>query len=239
MFQSLVDGMSYLMNLLYSFTVMIHLPNYGLAIILLTVLIKIALYPLSAKQMRSMVIMQQLAPKVKEIQQKYKEKDPQKMQKKVMELYQQHNVNPMSGCLPLIVQLPILIALYRALLFFKYPENTIPSFLWISNLSHVYKFSEINGLFSAFVVLSLPILAGVTTYLQSKMTMTTNDPTQRMMLYTMPVFIAYICMTVPAGLSLYWVVFNVMGIIQQYFINKQIAGIKEATAESGGSGKVR
>ncbi len=239
MFQSLVDGMSYLLTLLYSFTVMIHLPNYGLAIILLTVLIKIALYPLSAKQMRSMVMMQQLAPKVKEIQEKYKGKDPQKMQKKVMELYQENKVNPMSGCLPLIVQLPILIALYRALLFFKYPDPAYAGFLWISNLSHVYKFSEISDLFSAFVVLSLPVLAGVTTYLQSKMTMTTSDPTQRMMLYTMPVFIAYICMTVPAGLSLYWVVFNIMGIIQQYFVNKQIAKIKEAVTESGGSRKGR
>ena len=239
MFQALVDGMTYLIKLLYDFTALIHIPNYGLAIILLTVLIKIALYPLSAKQMRSMVIMQQLAPKIKEIQQKYKEKDPQKMQQKVMELYKQNNVNPMSGCLPLIVQLPILIALYRALLFFKYPENIIPSFLWINNLSHVYVFNEIKDLSSAFVVLSLPVLAGVTTYLQSKMTMTASDPTQRMMLYTMPVFIAYICMTVPAGLSLYWVAFNVMGIIQQYFVNKQIAGIKEALAESGGSGKGR
>ena len=228
MFQSLVDGMSYLMNLLFSFTAMIHLPNYGLAIILLTVLIKIALYPLSAKQMRSMVLMQQLAPKVKEMQEKYKEKDPQKMQKKIMELYQQNKVNPMSGCLPLIVQLPILIALYRALLYFKYTNPAYAGFLWISNLSQVG-----DHLFI------LPLLAGVTTYLQSKMTMTTNDPTQRIMLYTMPVFIVYICTTVPAGLSLYWVVFNIMGIIQQYFVNKQIAGIKEAITESGGSGKGR
>lgn len=228
MFQALVDGMSYLMNLLYSFTVMIHLPNYGLTIILLTIIVKIVLYPLSAKQMRSMVIMQQLAPKVKEIQAKYKEKDPQKMQKKIMELYQQHKVNPMSGCLPLIVQLPILIALYRALLKFKYPDPSHAGFLWISSLSQVG-----DHLFI------LPILAGVTTYLQSKMTMTTSDPTQRIMLFTMPVFIAYICITVPAGLALYWVVFNVMGIIQQYFVNKQIAGIKEAIAESGGSGKGR
>ncbi len=249
MFQSIVVGMTYLLDYLYKFTEMIHLPNYGLAIILLTVLVKVVLYPLSAKQMRSMVVMQQLAPKMKEIQEKYKEKNPQKMQQKIMELYKQHNVNPMSGCLPLIVQLPILIALYQALLhYFDNPkhhlefinlEHVNAGFLWISNLSQVYRLTDINDLASAFVVLILPVLAGVTTYLQSKMTMTTNDPTQRIMLFTMPVFIAYICMTVPAGLSLYWVVFNIMGIIQQYFVNKQIAGIKEAIAESGRSGKGR
>jgi len=228
LFQSLVDGMTYLVNMLYSFTVMIHLPNYGLAIILLTVIIKIALYPLSLKQMRSMVIMQQLAPKIKEIQEKYKAKDPQKMQKKVMELYQEHNANPMSGCLPMLIQLPILIALYRALLKFPYPDPAHAGFLWISSLSQMGDHLYI-----------LPVLAGVTTYLQSRMTMTTNDPTQRMMLITMPVFIAWICTTVPAGLSLYWVAFNVVGIIQQYFVNKQTAGIKEAIAESGGSRKSR
>lgn len=227
-FQILVDGMTYLLNILYVFTAMIHLPNYGLAIILLTVVVKIALYPLSLKQMRSMVVMQHLAPKVKEIQEKYKTKDPQKMQKRVMELYQEHNVNPMSGCLPMLIQLPILLALYRALLKFSYPDPAHAGFLWISNLSQRGDYLYI-----------LPVLAGVTTYLQSRMTMTTNDPTQRMMLITMPVFIAWICTTVPAGLSLYWVAFNVVGIIQQYFVNKQTAGIKEAIAESGGSRKNR
>jgi len=225
LFQALVDGMTYLLNLCYSFTTLLNLPNYGLAIIFLTILLKIGLYPLTLKQMRSMAIMQQLAPKVKEIQAKYKEKDPQKMQKKIMELYQEHNVNPLSGCLPLLIQLPILIALYRALLYFQYPDPRHASFLWISNLSQVGDQLYI-----------LPVLAGVSTYFQSRMTMTSNDPTQRVMLITMPIFIAWICTTVPAGLALYWVVFNILGIIQQYFINKQTIGLKEAASE-GGSGR--
>lgn len=225
-FQALVNGMTDLINILYNFTIAIHLPNYGLAIILLTILVKIVLYPLSIKQMRSMVLMQQLAPKVKEIQEKYKKKDPQKMQQKIMDLYQEHNVNPMSGCLPLIVQLPILFALYRALLQFTYPNPAHAGFLWISSLSQVGDHLYI-----------LPVLAGVTTYLQSKMTMTSNDPTQRIMLIGMPFFIAYICATVPAGLSLYWTVFNVAGMAQQYFINKQTVGIKEGINESGANRK--
>ena len=227
-FQTLINGMTYLINLCYQFTKFIHLPNYGLAIVFLTILVKVVLYPLTLKQMRSMAIMQQLAPKVKEIQAKYKEKDPQKMQKKIMELYQEHNVNPLSGCLPLIIQLPILIALYRALLYFQYPDPQHASFFWISSLSQIGDHLYI-----------LPVLAGVSTYFQSKMTMTSNDPTQRIMLITMPIFIAWICTTVPAGLALYWVVFNLLGIVQQYFINKQTIGLKEAASESGSSRKAR
>jgi YidC/Oxa1 family membrane protein insertase len=220
--------MTYLINLCYIFTNIIGLPNYGLAIIFLTVLIKLVLYPLTLKQMRSMAVMQQLAPKVKEIQAKYKEKDPQKMQKKIMELYQEKNVNPLAGCLPMLIQLPILIALYRALLHFDYSNPAHANFFWISSLSQMGDYLYI-----------LPVLAGVSTYFQTQMTMTTNDPTQKIMLFTMPIFIAWICTTVPAGLALYWVIFNILGIIQQYFINKQMIGIKEAASESGSSRKGR
>lgn len=223
MFQALVDGMTHLLNWLYQFTVLIHLPNYGLAIILLTVLIKVALYPLTVKQMRSMVVMQQLAPKVKEIQERYRQKDPQKMQQKIMELYREHNVNPMAGCLPLLIQLPILIALYRALLYFNYADPAHARFLWIKNLSQVGDPYYI-----------LPLLAGLTTYVLSRMTTNMSDPTQRTMLVVMPVFIAWISATVPAGLALYWVVFNAVGIVQQYFVNKHTQGLKEALNVSGG-----
>lgn len=223
MFQALVDGMTHLLNWLYQFTVLIRLPNYGLAIILLTVLVKIALYPLTVKQMRSMVIMQQLAPKVKEIQERYRQKDPQKMQQKIMELYREHNVNPMAGCLPLLIQLPILIALYRALLYFNYADPAHARFLWIKNLSQVG---------DPYYV--LPLLAGLTTYILSRMTTNMSDPTQRTMLVVMPVFIAWISATVPAGLALYWVVFNAVGIVQQYFVNKNTQGLKEALNVGGG-----
>ena len=216
-FQSLVDGMTWLLNWFYHVTEVIGLPNYGLAIIFLTVAVKIALYPLSYKQMHSMKAMQKLQPKIKEIQDKYKGKDPQKMQQMIMELYKEHNVNPMAGCLPLLVQMPILIALYRSLLGFPYANAAHASFLWIKNLS-IREPAEIS-----FYI--LPVLAGVTTYIQSRMTTSMSDPTQRSMLYIMPLFIAYIAYQVQPGLALYWVVFNVVGSIQQYFINNRVVAV--------------
>ncbi len=209
LFEALVGGMTWLLNWLYQVTVSIGLPSYALAIILLTIIIKTALYPLTQKQMKSILAMQQLQPKIKEIQTKWKNKDPQKMQKLLIELYKEHNVNPAAGCLPLLIQMPILIALYRSLWKFPYINTAHASFIWVESLSGKDPFYI------------LPVLAALTTYLQSKMTTTTNDPTQRMMLYMMPVFIGWISSTLPAGLVLYWVMFNVVSIVQQYFINKQ------------------
>ncbi len=218
LFGALVDGMTWLLNWLYSLTVSVGVPSYGIAIILLTVLIKVALYPLTKKQMKSMLAMQQLQPKLKEIQKKWKDKDPKKMQQKTMELYKEHNVNPAAGCLPLLVQMPVLLALYRSLFEFPYINEAHASFIWVPNLS---------GTDPYFL---LPVLAAVTTYFQSKMTTTTSDPTQRMMLYMMPVFIGWISSKVPAGLALYWVIFNVVGSIQQYFINRQTMVINEGAS---------
>ena len=206
-FNAIVDGMTWLLNWLYQITGSFGLANYGIAIILLTVLIKVVLYPLTKKQMKSMLAMQQLQPKVKEIQDKWKDRDPEKMQQMIMDLYKENNVNPASGCLPLLVQMPILFALYRSLFDFPYINEAHASFIWVHNLSATD---------SLYI---LPLLAGVTTFFQSKMTMMSTEPTQRMMLYTMPLFIAWVSASVPAGLALYWVVFNIVGIIQQYFIN--------------------
>ncbi len=218
-FNAIVDGMTWLLNWLYLLTESVGFPNYGIAIILLTILIKIVLYPLSQKQMKSMLAMQQIQPKIKEIQAKYKEKDPKKMQEKMMELYRENNVNPAMGCLPLLIQMPIFIALYRSLFNFDFINPAHATFLWVRDLSGMASLADP----ASYI---LPILAGVTTYAQSKMTTLSNDPTQRMMLYTMPVFIGWISTKVSAGLALYWVVFNIAGIIQQYFINKQTLAVK-------------
>ncbi len=218
-FNAIVDGMTWLLNLIYNFTEVIGLPNYGLAIILLTIVIKLVLYPLTQKQMKSMLAMQQLQPKIKEIQDKWKSKDPKKAQEQVMQLYKENNVNPAAGCLPLLIQMPILIALYRSLWNFQYVNAAHASFIWVQNLSNKDPYYI------------LPLLAGVTTYLQSKLTTNSTDPTQKMMLYTMPVFIGWISATVPAGLALYWATFNVASAVQQYFVNKQTVAIK---GEAGG-----
>jgi len=226
-FDAIVDGMTALMNWLYSFTVNIGVPSYALAIIILTVLIKVVLYPLSKKQMRSMVMMQKLAPEIKAIQDKYKNKDPQTMQQKIMGLYKEHNVNPMAGCLPLLVQMPILIALYRALFEFPFKNPDHAHFFWVPSLSAKDPY---------FI---LPLLAAATTYLQAKMTTNTQDQTQRTMLYMMPLLIGWIASTVPAGLALYWVVFNIVGAIQQWFINKETLHLKEGVTGVEGSRKGR
>jgi YidC/Oxa1 family membrane protein insertase len=227
LFDALVNGMTFLLNWLYQLTVKLDVANYGIAIILLTVLIKIVLYPLTAKQMHSMMTMQKLQPKVKEIQDKYKKKDPKKMQQAIMELYKEHQVNPMSGCLPLLVQMPILFALYKSLYNFPFVNQAHASFIWVPILS------------KADPYYLLPILAGITTYLQSKMTTSTTDPTQRMMLITMPLFIGWIASTLPAGLALYWVAFNLAGIVQQFFINRRFAVIEEGLVKSEGNRKNR
>ncbi|WP_423244321.1 YidC/Oxa1 family membrane protein insertase [Desulfallas thermosapovorans] len=215
MFQALVDAITSLTHWLYGLTESAGVPSYGLAIILLTVLIKLVLFPLNQKQMVSMKRMQEIQPKIKELQEKYKNKDPQKMQQKMMELYREHNVNPMAGCLPILVQMPILIALYRSLLHIDFKNIEHAGFFWINSLS------DKDPLFI------LPVLAGVTTYMQSKLTVSTVDQTQRMMLYMMPVFLAWISTTVPSGLVLYWVVFNILGFAQQFFVNRQVEQAKE------------
>jgi len=222
LFNALVEGMVALLNWLYHVTQYVGIANYGLAIILLTILIKLVLYPLTRAQMHSMAVMQQLQPRVKEIQARYGRKDPQKMQKAIMELYREHRVNPMAGCLPLLIQLPILFALYKALLGFDYVNPEHARFLWVPTLS---------GRDPYFI---LPLLAGVTTYWQSRLTTSPADATQRVLLITMPIFIAWISTTVPAGLALYWVVFSVVGAVQQHWINRQIPHLGKGVAKDEG-----
>lgn len=183
------------------------MPNYGLAIILMTIAIKLVMFPLTQKQMKSMRGMQAIQPKIKNIQDKYKD-DPQTMQRKVMELYKEHGVSPFGGCLPLIIQMPIFIAFYQSLLNFQFKIAAHASFLWIPNI----------GKPDPYFILA--ILAAVTTYLQQKISMVdSKDPTQKSMLYFMPLFMAWIAYKMPAGLPLYWVVFNILGILQQLYVN--------------------
>lgn len=206
----------------YNLTVSIGLPNFGLAIILFTIVLKIVLYPLTVKQMRSMKMMSQVQPFAKEIQQKYKD-NPQKMQQKLMELYKEHNINPMAGCLPLLIQLPILFALFAALKGFNYDQLLSPnhaSFFWIQHLNNPDP-------------IILPLVVALTTYLQTKVsTPGAPDQTQKTMMYVMPIFIGWITRSFPAGLALYWSVFNIMGIIQQIYINKQPVTVKGELASN-------
>jgi YidC/Oxa1 family membrane protein insertase len=130
------------------------------------------------------------------------------MQKKVMEMYKEHKVSPFGGCLPLVIQMPIFIAFYQSLYKFDFKVAEHASFLWIPNIGQPDPY---------FI---LAILAAVTTYLQQRVSMVdTKDPTQKTMLYFMPFFMAWIAYKMPAGLPLYWVVFNILGILQQMYVN--------------------
>ena len=196
------------------------IPNYGLAIIVLTILVRICTAPLMAKQMRSAERMRALQPRMKELQEKYKD-DRQKQSEETMKLYKEENVNPIAGCLPLLLQFPVLIGLFYAL------RSSIglrhaPFALWITDLSQPATLFVMPGI--DFPIRLLPLIMGASMFVQQKMTPTTGmDPTQaRMMLIMMPVMMLFISYTFPSGLVLYWTVSNLLGIAQQYWIRKQI-----------------
>lgn len=179
--------------------------SFGLAIILLTILIKIVLLPVTLKQDKSMKEMKSLQPKIDEIKKKYKG-DPQLLNQKTMELYKEHKVNPAGGCLPLIIQLPILWALFGVLR----KEGVVPdeTFLW---------FSLINP--DPFYI--LPLLNGVVSFVQQKLMGTNNNPQMKNMMYMFPIMMIFISYKMPGGLQLYWLISSLTGVIQQYFVMKR------------------
>jgi YidC/Oxa1 family membrane protein insertase len=195
------------------------IPNYGLAIIVLTILVRICTAPLMAKQMRSAERMRALQPRMKELQEKYKD-DRQKQSEETMKLYREEKVNPVAGCLPLLLQFPVLIGLFYAL------RSSIglrhaPFALWITDLSQPATLFVVPGL--DFPIRLLPLIMGASMFVQQKMTPTTGmDPTQaKMMLIMMPAMMLFISYTFPSGLVLYWTVSNLLGIAQQYWIRSK------------------
>lgn len=229
-----VQWMTSFLKWLYSLTELVGVPSFGIAIILLTIVIKSAIYPLTWKQMASMRKTAELQPKIQEIQKKYKS-EPEKMNAKVMEIYKENSVNPASGCLPLVIQLPIFWALYSTLSHFNnyISDPSQAQFLWF-NLTE-------RGSLSDPTSFILPILSAGTTFLQTKLTSATSPmgdnpnaaamaSTQKTMLYVMPFFMGYITYTVPSGLGLYFVVMNVVSVLQQLYINHKLEKEKEKTA---------
>jgi YidC/Oxa1 family membrane protein insertase len=202
------------------------IPNYGWVIVIFSVLMKLAFFPLTYSGMRSMKKMQHLQPLLKKVQDQYKN-DPGRMNQETMALYKKHGVNPFSGCLPLLLQMPVFFALYSVLV------NTIelrqaPFMLWINDLSQpdaIVSFGFKLPLFGWESLSLLPILMGVAMFFQQKMT--TVDPKQKMMVYLMPVFMAFIFMTLPAGLNLYWLVNNILSIGEQYIIHVRTKPLAE------------
>lgn len=196
------------------------IPNYGVVIIIFSIIIKIALHPLTKTSMKSMKKMQALQPMMEEIREKYKD-DPQKMNRQIMQLYKDYGVNPAGGCLPMLLQLPILYALWSV--FRSAIELRQAHFVWwITDLSIpdvIVSLPASIPLFGIKDVSGLALLMGITMFIQQKMTI--KDPRQKMMVYLMPVMLTLLFNSFPAGLNLYYFVFNLLSIGQQMWVNRQ------------------
>ncbi len=198
----------------------IYIPNYGWVIIVFSLILKFALYPLTKQSYKSMKRMSQLQPKIAELKEKYKG-DQQKIQKETMKLYSTYGVNPAGGCLPMLLQMPILFALFT---FFNVAIEIRhePFMFWITNLSApdvIYKLPMKLPLFGINAITGLAPLLGITMFFQQKMTV--KDPSQKAMVYIMPFMMTFLFMGFSSGLNLYYLMFNLLSIIQQYYINKQ------------------
>ncbi|MBL7191950.1 membrane protein insertase YidC [bacterium] len=202
------------------------IPNYGIVIIVFSILIKIILWPLTHKSFQSMKKMSKLQPLIKELKEKYKS-DPQKMQKETMRLYKEHKVNPMGGCLPVLLQMPLLYSLF--IVFRSTIELREANFaFWINDLSlpdTIINLPFALPLYGNHVTV-LPILMGISTFFQSKMTIT--DPNQKMMLYFMPIFLTLMFNNFPAGLTLYYTLFNLLSMVHQRIISVKDDGAPAA-----------
>lgn len=182
--------------------------NYGVAIIIITIILKVLFFPLTHKSYKSMKEMQKIQPKMAELKEKYKN-DRDAMNRAVMELYKTHKVNPLGGCLPMIVQIPVFFALYKALMY-SIELRHAPFMFWIQDLSAKDPY---------YVT---PIIMGVTMFIQQKMTPSNMDPTQAKMMLALPVVFTFMFLNFPSGLVLYWLVNNILTIAQQTYINKSL-----------------
>jgi YidC/Oxa1 family membrane protein insertase len=185
-----------------------YLHNYGLAIIVITVILKILFFPLTHKSYKSMKEMQKLQPKMQQLKDKFKD-DRDGMNRAVMELYKTHKVNPLGGCLPMIVQIPVFFGLYKALMF-SIELRHAPFYFWLQDLSAKDPY---------YVT---PVIMGATMFIQQKMTPSNMDPIQAKMMLALPIVFTFMFLNFPSGLVLYWLVNNILTIAQQAYINKSL-----------------
>ncbi|MEW6720621.1 MAG: membrane protein insertase YidC [Thermodesulfobacteriota bacterium] len=203
--------------------------NYGIDIILLTILIKILFFPLTQKSMASMRKMQELAPVLNKLKEKYKE-DAQRLNQETMNLYKTYKINPLSGCLPMLAQIPVFIALYKGLLV-TIELRHAPFFLWINDLSAPEYLWDIHVAGFTLPIRLLPLLMGISMFIQQKMTPSASmDPMQQKMMLLMPVIFTFMFWGFPAGLVVYWLVNNILSIGQQWLYNRQADAAKAAKA---------
>jgi len=201
------------------------IPNYGIVIIIFSLIIKIVVYPLTKSSYQSMKKMQALQPKIAELKEKFKD-DPQKLNKETMKLYSTYGINPAGGCLPILLQMPIFIALWGMF------QSAIglrlqPFIFWIKDLSTpdvIYDLGFKIPLFGVQQISGLALLMGITTFVQQKMTI--KDPNQKALVYIMPIMLTILFMSFPSGLNLYYFLFNLFSIIQQWYINRSAGEIE-------------
>ena len=222
MFDLLAKPFVWIMNFIYNH----FIPNYGVAIIILTLLTKIVLWPLGNKSYKSMNEMKKIQPLVAEIREKYKD-DKKRMNEEMMGLYKTYKVNPAGGCLPMVVQIPVFFALYR-MLYEAIELRHAPFFLWITDLSapdRLFRFNieHIPFMQPPYGIPVLTIIMGVTMFLQQKMQPPAGDPTQAKMMMMMPIVFTVIFVNFSSGLVLYWLINNIVSIGQQYYISKKKA----------------
>jgi len=220
MFDFIAKPCVWLMNLFYSV-----IPNYGVAIIILTIMVKLILWPLGTKSYKSMSEMKKLQPLMKEIREKYKN-DKKRMNEEVMGLYRTYKINPLGGCLPMIVQLPVFFALYR-MLYEAIELRHAPFFLWIDDLSapdRLFRFGfSIPFMEPPYGIPVLTLIMGATMLLQQKMSPPMGDATQAKMMMFMPIVFTVIFINFSSGLVLYWLINNILSIAQQYYTQKRFA----------------
>jgi YidC/Oxa1 family membrane protein insertase len=200
-FSAIAKPMLYSLKFFYK-----YVGNYGVAIIIITIILKIIFFPLTHKSYKSMKEMSKLQPKMAALKEKYKN-DRDSMNRAVMELYREHKVNPLGGCLPMLVQIPVFFALYKALMF-SIELRHAPFMLWITDLSVKDPY---------YVT---PVIMGATMFIQQKLTPSNMDEMQQKIMLFLPLIFIFMFLSFPAGLVLYWLVNNVLTIAQQIYINK-------------------
>lgn len=192
----LSDALDWLASVLFN--------QYGLAILAITIIVRLAILPLTLKQYKSSKQMQAIQPELKKLRDKYSN-DPKKQQEETMKLFQQHGVNPLAGCFPLLIQMPVLIALYNSIL--GNPHLREHTFLWV-------QLGEPDKIYI------LPILAAITTFLQQKMMQSQMPQNMQALMFIFPIMILVMSLQFPSALVLYWVYSNLFTIVQTYFIYK-------------------
>ncbi len=218
MFDIIAKACLWLMNHIYGI-----IPNYGVAIIIMTLLIKILLWPLGSKSYKSMTEMKKIQPLMAEIREKHKN-DKRKMNEEMMGLYRTYKINPMGGCLPMVVQIPVFFALYR-MLYEAIELRHAPFIGWINDLSapdRLFRFDfSVPFMQEPYGIPVLTLIMGGTMFLQQKMSPPMGDPAQAKMMMLMPVIFTVIFINFSSGLVLYWLVNNILSIAQQYYIQKK------------------